>query len=270
MEEMRVDIAELTKQRRRLREELDDLNDRHRTINARVDDEDDSFLPVVYEMVKRVDLIERLIQKAKDEKDPDETLIEGLETIHQSFDDLYARHNIKQETIEPGTVLVIRYEGPKGGPGMREMLSVTAAIYGHGNGEKVALLMMAMMTLLKTSGIHRSLSLSRRTKKVSLMKIRFARSSSTLFARNFKVCWASGSPAMSAKWCAVRSAWQLRQKTSNNPINQTGFAALPCGTRGPRATVPLWAWRAAKRLRRWQRAVAPRWRHPHVGEGWVT
>jgi dihydroxy-acid dehydratase len=37
-------------------------------------------------------------------------------------------------------VLVIRYEGPKGGPGMREMLGVTALIYGQGMGEKVALL----------------------------------------------------------------------------------------------------------------------------------
>jgi dihydroxy-acid dehydratase len=41
---------------------------------------------------------------------------------------------------QPGDVLLIRNEGPKGGPGMREMLSVTAAIYGQGNGEKVALL----------------------------------------------------------------------------------------------------------------------------------
>jgi dihydroxy-acid dehydratase len=38
-----------------------------------------------------------------------------------------------------GDVLVIRYEGPKGGPGMREMLSTTAALYGQGVGEKVAL-----------------------------------------------------------------------------------------------------------------------------------
>ena len=37
-------------------------------------------------------------------------------------------------------MLVIRYEGPKGGPGMREMLGVTALIYGQGMGEKVALL----------------------------------------------------------------------------------------------------------------------------------
>ena len=39
-----------------------------------------------------------------------------------------------------GDVLVIRYEGPKGGPGMREMLATTAAIYGQGMGEKVALI----------------------------------------------------------------------------------------------------------------------------------
>lgn len=39
-----------------------------------------------------------------------------------------------------GDVLVIRYEGPKGGPGMREMISTTAAIYGQGMGEKVALI----------------------------------------------------------------------------------------------------------------------------------
>jgi dihydroxy-acid dehydratase len=42
--------------------------------------------------------------------------------------------------IEPGDVLVIRYEGPKGGPGMREMLAVTAALVGAGLGESVALL----------------------------------------------------------------------------------------------------------------------------------
>ena len=39
-----------------------------------------------------------------------------------------------------GDVIVIRYEGPKGGPGMREMLSTTSAIYGQGMGEKVALI----------------------------------------------------------------------------------------------------------------------------------
>ncbi|MEM4447398.1 MAG: dihydroxy-acid dehydratase [Candidatus Jordarchaeales archaeon] len=42
--------------------------------------------------------------------------------------------------IEEGDILVIRYEGPRGGPGMREMLSVTAAVSGMGLGEKVALL----------------------------------------------------------------------------------------------------------------------------------
>jgi len=41
--------------------------------------------------------------------------------------------------IQPGTVVVIRYEGPKGGPGMREMLAPTAALMGMGLGESVAL-----------------------------------------------------------------------------------------------------------------------------------
>lgn len=47
---------------------------------------------------------------------------------------------VEERRYESGDVLVIRNEGPKGGPGMREMLSVTAAIYGQGMGEKVALL----------------------------------------------------------------------------------------------------------------------------------
>jgi dihydroxy-acid dehydratase len=42
--------------------------------------------------------------------------------------------------FKEGEVLVIRYEGPKGGPGMREMLSTTAALYGQGMGDKVALI----------------------------------------------------------------------------------------------------------------------------------
>lgn len=42
--------------------------------------------------------------------------------------------------IKPGDVVVIRYEGPKGGPGMREMLAVTAAIYGQNLGQDVALI----------------------------------------------------------------------------------------------------------------------------------
>ena len=42
--------------------------------------------------------------------------------------------------IQPGDVVVIRYEGPRGGPGMREMLGVTAALVGEGLGESVALL----------------------------------------------------------------------------------------------------------------------------------
>jgi dihydroxy-acid dehydratase len=47
---------------------------------------------------------------------------------------------VEERSIKEGEVLVIRYEGPKGGPGMREMLSTTAALYGLGMGEKVALI----------------------------------------------------------------------------------------------------------------------------------
>jgi hypothetical protein len=47
---------------------------------------------------------------------------------------------VKAGSIRPGDVIVIRYEGPVGGPGMQEMLSVTAAIVGEGLGEEVALL----------------------------------------------------------------------------------------------------------------------------------
>lgn len=47
---------------------------------------------------------------------------------------------VNKRMIRPGDVVVIRYEGPKGGPGMREMLSITAAIVGQGLGDKVALI----------------------------------------------------------------------------------------------------------------------------------
>ena len=47
---------------------------------------------------------------------------------------------VKKSDYKEGDVFVIRYEGPRGGPGMREMLSTTAAIYGQGMGDKVALI----------------------------------------------------------------------------------------------------------------------------------
>jgi dihydroxy-acid dehydratase len=46
---------------------------------------------------------------------------------------------VASKSIKPGDVVVIRYEGPKGGPGMREMLQVTAAIVGEGLGDSVAM-----------------------------------------------------------------------------------------------------------------------------------
>jgi dihydroxy-acid dehydratase len=47
---------------------------------------------------------------------------------------------VEKRAYKEGDVFIIRYEGPKGGPGMREMLSTTAALYGQGVGEKVALI----------------------------------------------------------------------------------------------------------------------------------
>jgi dihydroxy-acid dehydratase len=47
---------------------------------------------------------------------------------------------VENRTVKAGDVMVIRYEGPKGGPGMREMLAVTAALVGAGLGDSVALL----------------------------------------------------------------------------------------------------------------------------------
>ena len=47
---------------------------------------------------------------------------------------------VENREYKDGDVIVIRYEGPRGGPGMREMLSTTAALYGQGAGEKVALI----------------------------------------------------------------------------------------------------------------------------------
>jgi dihydroxy-acid dehydratase len=57
------------------------------------------------------------------------------------FDTEEAAYNaVKKRKYKDGDIIVIRYEGPKGGPGMREMLSTTGAIYGQGKGEKLALI----------------------------------------------------------------------------------------------------------------------------------
>ncbi len=63
---------------------------------------------------------------------------EGFAKVFDSEDD--AMKSILNEEIKPGDVVVIRYEGPKGGPGMREMLSPTATIAGMGLSESVALI----------------------------------------------------------------------------------------------------------------------------------
>jgi dihydroxy-acid dehydratase len=63
---------------------------------------------------------------------------EGPARVFDREEDAFAA--VSRREIEAGDVVVIRYEGPKGGPGMREMLAVTAALVGEGLGESVALL----------------------------------------------------------------------------------------------------------------------------------
>ena len=62
----------------------------------------------------------------------------GPAQVFDCEEDCFAAVEARQ--IREGSVIVIRYEGPRGGPGMREMLSTTAALYGQGMGEKVALI----------------------------------------------------------------------------------------------------------------------------------
>ena len=62
----------------------------------------------------------------------------GPARVFESEEDAFAA--VKAKSIEPGEVIVIRNEGPVGGPGMREMLGVTAALVGEGLSDSVALL----------------------------------------------------------------------------------------------------------------------------------
>ena len=63
---------------------------------------------------------------------------EGPARVFESEEEAFAA--VQSDTIKPGDVLVIRNEGPAGGPGMREMLAVTAALVGRGLGNDVALI----------------------------------------------------------------------------------------------------------------------------------
>ena len=65
-------------------------------------------------------------------------VFEGPARVFENEEDAYAAVSAKQ--YQAGDVLVIRNEGPRGGPGMREMLGVTALVYGQGMGEQVALI----------------------------------------------------------------------------------------------------------------------------------
>src|SRR5204863_10092959 len=62
----------------------------------------------------------------------------GPARVFESEEDCFAA--VRARAIVPGDVVVIRYEGPAGGPGMREMLHVTGAIVGEGLGDEIALI----------------------------------------------------------------------------------------------------------------------------------
>ncbi len=66
------------------------------------------------------------------------SVFEGRARVFESEEDAFEA--VKARAYSAGDVLVIRNEGPRGGPGMREMLGVTALVYGQGMGEQVALL----------------------------------------------------------------------------------------------------------------------------------
>ena len=68
----------------------------------------------------------------------DEDVFEGTARVFDG--ERGAMDAVEQGTLKKGDVVVIRYEGPKGGPGMREMLAVTGAIKGAGLGKDVLLL----------------------------------------------------------------------------------------------------------------------------------
>jgi dihydroxy-acid dehydratase len=63
---------------------------------------------------------------------------EGTALCFDSEEEAFAA--VQARAYKPGDIIIVRYEGPKGGPGMREMLSTTSAIYGQGMGEQVALI----------------------------------------------------------------------------------------------------------------------------------
>jgi dihydroxy-acid dehydratase len=69
---------------------------------------------------------------------PEEQVFTGPARVYECEEDAFA--GVKAREYQPGEVIVIRNEGPAGGPGMREMLATTAALSGQGAGKKVALI----------------------------------------------------------------------------------------------------------------------------------
>src|SRR5205085_8060725 len=84
------------------------------------------------ELQSQSNLVCRLLLEKK------KTKITGCARVFDSEEETL--DSILSGNIKPGDVIVVRYEGPKGGPGMREMLSPTAALIGAGLGNSVGLI----------------------------------------------------------------------------------------------------------------------------------
>ena len=129
-------------------------------------------------------------------------LLKGRARVFEREED--AMHVIDAREIVPGDIVVIRYEGPKGGPGMREMLGVTAAIVGQGLGESVALLTDGRFSGA-TRGLRRS-SADRSQRCVTATRLRSTlrpgASTSTYRSRN----WPSGCGPGARRSRATRTA----------------------------------------------------------------
>jgi dihydroxy-acid dehydratase len=126
----------LTIDGRRLGETLQDIPAQPRTDQAVIRNFSDPLYPEGHLAILRGNLApEGCVAKISGLKKPS---IIGPARVFDSEE--AAQAAILADLIRPGDVLVIRYEGPKGGPGMREMLAPTAALIGKGLGESVALI----------------------------------------------------------------------------------------------------------------------------------
>ena len=94
-------------------------------------------------------------------------------------------------SIEPGTVLVIRYEGPKGGPGMREMLAITGALKGAGRGADCALITDGRFSRRHVGLLHRPRRPGGGRRRPDRVRAATATDPSSTCTRSASTCWST-------------------------------------------------------------------------------